>query len=160
MENNTCPAVGENTQQFINKEIARMLIRPDMKAELAIVRLLKSDLDEHQRNDTFHNVPNQQAFNKILSKQLKKLNDEKQAFASAGRDTTTVDKQIAYVQGLLPAQMTEQELRSYIKDYVEDYSEMPSKLNIGAIMASLNLRFDGQFDKGLASRIAKEMLAK
>lgn len=160
MDNNTCPAVGENVQQFINKEITRMLIRPDMKAELAIVRLLKADLDEHQRNDKFHNIPNQQTFNKILTKQLKKLNDEKQAFASAGRDTVAVDKQIAYVKALLPEQMTEQELRTYIKGYVEDYSEMPNKLNIGAVMASLNLRFDGQFDKGLASRIAKEMLAK
>lgn len=160
MDETQNPAVGQSPMQFINEEIAWMIKRDDVKPQLAIVRLLKVELEEFQRNAPHHNEPNQGHFAKILQKQLKKLKDEKAAFESAGRDTTAVDKQIAYVEVLLPDMMSETELRAYIHDYVGDYQDMPAKLNIGAIMASLNLRFEGGFDKGLASQIAKQELAK
>ena len=156
--NETCPAVEKTVMEFVDSEIAWMMKSPDLKPQLAIMRLLKVELEEFKRNSPKHNEPNDEDFYAILGKQLKKLNDERAAFAGAGRDTDSLDKQIAQVKVMMPDMMSEEELRSFVKEYLDQYSEMPNKLNIGGIMQALNIRYANRFDKGLAAKIAKEAL--
>lgn len=66
--------------------------------------------------------------------------------------------ELVILNGLLPRQAGEDEIRTAVARYVAELAERTPK-QMGVVMAKLNAEFDGNFDKGLASKLVKEGLA-
>jgi len=62
---------------------------------------------------------------------------------------------LAILQGLLPAQMSEAELRTVIQDIVRE----TGATSIGPVMKTLGERHAGLYDGKIASQIARELVA-
>jgi uncharacterized protein YqeY len=69
----------------------------------------------------------------------------------------TAGKEIEVLEAYLPKQLTEPEIRAIIVDLKEN-SETESNKLLGFTMAHFKQLYSGQYDGGLVSRIAKELL--
>lgn len=68
------------------------------------------------------------------------------------------ESELAILKGYLPSQASEDDIRGAIARYVADLAERSPK-QVGVVMGKLNAEFNGNFDKGLASKLVKEALA-
>lgn len=85
----------------------------------------------------------------IIQKFLKELEDERDSFDKAGRGEKVEDLsfQINIIQGYLPKQLTEAEIRAKIAE-LEDKS-------MKSIMSYFKTNYAGQVDMSLVSKIAR-----
>ena len=93
----------------------------------------------------------------VFKTMKKRLNEEIEALKAAGRDTSTQEKQLAWVISELPKPVSEESIRLDLQSWLPDQPDHCK--NMGFVMQHLKLIFHGQLlDMGLASKIAKEML--
>jgi hypothetical protein len=93
----------------------------------------------------------------VLRKGIKKRRESVDLFRKAGRDDL-VGKESAEVemlQGYLPAQVDEEELRRAVREAIATGAS-----NIGAVMGKVMPQFKGRAEGGAISAIAKEELGK
>lgn len=93
----------------------------------------------------------------VLRKGIKKRRESVDLFRKAGRDDL-VGKESAEVellQGYLPAQVDEAELRRAVREAIA-----AGAANIGAVMGKVMPQFKGRAEGGAISAIAKEELSK
>ena len=62
------------------------------------------------------------------------------------------------LEGYLPKQLSEQELRAKINDHII-FAELKGMQSMGKVMSHLKQNYDGQYDGKLASQIVKELLS-
>ncbi len=86
---------------------------------------------------------------RILNKTVKELSDEREMYASAGKQETVdeIDVQIALVKSFLPSLMSEEEIREVIEK-LDDRS-------IKSIMVVFKTQYNGKADMSMVSKIAK-----
>lgn len=85
-----------------------------------------------------------------VAKKLIKSNEETLRL-TAGAGAVKLDAENAVLRALLPQELSEDQLLKILTD------AKPG--NIGEAMKHLNGHYAGQFDKGLASRVAKQFLS-
>ena len=93
----------------------------------------------------------------VLRRGIKKRRESVDLFRKAGRDDL-VGKESAEVemlQGYLPAQVDEEELRRAVREAIAAGAS-----NIGAVMGKVMPQFKGRAEGGAISAIAKEELSK
>lgn len=89
----------------------------------------------------------------LIRKQAKQVRDASVEFRAAGRveQANVLDAEADVMEAYLPSLKSEEETRSIVRGIVDG-----GAANIGAVMKALGS--DSTIDKGLASRIAREML--
>lgn len=127
------------------------------KDMLSIYRIAKTEMIKYQKDKGV--VETLIDKDSVFKTMKKRLNEEIEALKAAGRDTSTQEKQLAWVISELPKPVSEESIRLDLQSWLPDQPEHCK--NIGFVMQHLKLIFHGQsLDMGLASKIAKEMLNK
>lgn len=127
------------------------------KDMLSIYRIAKTEMIKYQKDKGV--VESLIDKDSVFKTMKKRLNEEIEALKAAGRDTSTQEKQLAWVISELPKPVSEESIRLDLQSWLPDQPEHCK--NIGFVMQHLKLIFHGQsLDMGLASKIAKEMLNK
>lgn len=93
---------------------------------------------------------------KLLKKEVKNRQEAIEQFRQGGRDTI-VDEELAKVeiiQEFLPAEMSDQELRTIVEKVVS----LAEDKNFGKIMSAVMAEVQGQADGGRVSKTVKEVL--
>ncbi|KVP98232.1 hypothetical protein WJ96_06835 [Burkholderia ubonensis] len=95
----------------------------------------------------------------IIKKFIKNTDKTLRALGDKAPDSRArLEAELAILQAYLPRQATEDEVRTAVGRYVAELAERNPK-QMGVVMGKLNAEFDGNFDKGLASKLVKEALA-
>ncbi|KVP75419.1 GatB/YqeY domain-containing protein [Burkholderia ubonensis] len=95
----------------------------------------------------------------IIKKFIKNTDETLRALGDKAPDSRArLEAELAILQAYLPRQATEDEVRTAVGRYVAELAERNPK-QMGVVMGKLNAEFDGNFDKGLASKLVKEALA-
>ncbi len=68
------------------------------------------------------------------------------------------EAELAILNAYLPRQASEAEVRAAVGRFVAELTERNPK-RMGVVMGKLNAEFEGNFDKGVASKLVKEALA-
>jgi uncharacterized protein YqeY len=91
----------------------------------------------------------------VIQKVAKTLKDSYDAFVAAGyEEKAAEDKaQLDFVNGYLPTQMTEDEIRTLVSSLI-----MEGKNNLKTLMPALMPQVKGKADGKLVNQIAKELL--
>jgi len=143
--------------ELIDSEIIKAL-KSGEKERLTVLRGLKSDLKYRQIEK--HDDLTEEDVVSVLSSVAKKLRDSIEQFEAGGR-MDLVEKErrgLQIVEGFLPRQMPEDELRAIIKKVIDDTgADSPQKA--GLVMKSLMPLIKGKADGKLANRLVMEMLA-
>jgi len=125
------------------------------KDMLSIYRLAKTEMIKYQKDKGV--VETLIDKDSVFKTMKKRLNEEIEALKAAGRDTSTQEKQLAWVISELPKPVSEESIRLDLQSWLPDQPDHCK--NMGFVMQHLKLIFHGQLlDMGLASKIAKEML--
>ena len=92
----------------------------------------------------------------VLKTESKKRKESMEFAQQAGRENEIEQLaiEIAYIDSLLPKQLSEAELESFLQMLKKEQPE----ITMGLAMKELKERFFGQYDGALASRLAKKVL--
>jgi uncharacterized protein YqeY len=96
----------------------------------------------------------------VLQRERKRRLEAAQAYREAGRDelATSEEREAAIIEGYLPEQLSDEELRAIVGDAVAE-SGATSPKEMGRVMSLAMPRVQGRADGGRVSAIAKEQLA-
>lgn len=95
----------------------------------------------------------------VIKKFIKNTDETLRALGDkAPESRARLETELAILQDYLPRQATEDEVRASVGRYVAQLTERSPK-QMGVVMGKLNAEFDGNFDKGLASKLVKEALS-
>lgn len=115
------------------------------KIEYNILTLIIGELETVSKRD------GQPITDEKVTAAIKKLiKSDKETLKLKGADKT-LEAEIAYLESWLPEEMSEEQLRDAIKD--------SGASNIGQAMKALASNPDAVYDKGLASKVAKELFS-
>ncbi|MGB0402942.1 MAG: GatB/YqeY domain-containing protein [Salibacteraceae bacterium] len=97
---------------------------------------------------------------KLLQKQVKQRKEAADAYKSQGREDLAQDEldQAAYIEVYLPAQMSEDEVRSIIEGIVAQTGAQGMK-DMGKVMGMASGKLAGKADNKLVSQIVKSLLS-
>lgn len=96
----------------------------------------------------------------ILKTMVKQRVDSESQFTKAGRiDLATIERdEITFIESLLPKQLTEDEVRSYVKDIIEGFETKPTIKEIGSVMSKLS-NLKSKADMAVVSKIVKQVIS-
>lgn len=149
----------ENTMTIIDllNHYITIAMKAGDKDMLSIYRLAKTEMIKYQKDKGV--VETLIDKDSVFKTMKKRLNEEIEALKAAGRDTSTQEKQLAWVISELPKPVSEESIRLDLQSWLPDQPEHCR--NIGFVMQHLKLIFHGKsLDMGLASKIAREELDK
>ncbi|OGL73825.1 hypothetical protein A3F28_02330 [Candidatus Uhrbacteria bacterium RIFCSPHIGHO2_12_FULL_57_11] len=94
----------------------------------------------------------------IIASEVKKLRDSLEQFRAGGRADLAekAEREIALLSAYLPAQMTEEEVRTAVVSKVAELGAGPS--DAGQVTGALMKDLRGKADGGLVSKLVKEAL--
>lgn len=97
---------------------------------------------------------------KLLQKQVKQRKEAADAYNSQGRKDLAQDEldQAAYIEVYLPAQMSEEDVRSIIEGIVTQTGAKSMK-DMGKVMGMASGKLAGKADNKLVSQIVKSLLS-
>lgn len=126
----------------------RVAFRKDSSkdAEYSILTLLVGELETASKRDG-SSITDEKVV--AAARKLIKSNTETHKL----KPSLKLIKENECLEKFLPQQMSEEQLRSEI----QNLNTALSFKNIGEVMAELNKIFPGQFDKGTASKVAREL---
>ena len=93
----------------------------------------------------------------VIQREAKQCRESLDYARQAGRDDTVASKQaeLALLEGLLPGQLSQDELKRVITGIIEE----SGATNLGPVMKGLSQRYAGRYDGKQASTIARELLS-
>lgn len=96
----------------------------------------------------------------LMKSEVKKLRDALEQFKSGGREDLVAqnEKEIAFLQKYLPAQLDDDALRAIIKEVITELGEVTQK-DFGRVMSAAMKGAKGQADGGRISALVKEILS-
>ncbi len=95
----------------------------------------------------------------VIKKFIKNTDETLRALGDAApTQRARLELELTLLNGYLPSQASEAEVRAAIARLVGELTERTPK-QMGAIMGKLTAEFAGNFDKGLASKLVKEALS-
>jgi len=138
-------------------------IKEAMKArnvdKLAALRAVKSAIMLEATKDGSATVADEVSL-KIIAKLVKQRKDSAAIFTEQNRPDLAVDEnnQLVYLEGYLPAQMGEEEVRKVVQEVIAKVGAS-SPADMGKCMGPLMGRLNGKADGSLISRLVKEELS-
>ncbi len=94
----------------------------------------------------------------VIKKFIKNTEETLRAVGSNAAARVQPELELSILQAYLPRQASEDEVRAAIARLVGELAERNPK-QMGVLMGKLTAEFNGNFDKGLASKLVKEALA-
>ena len=94
----------------------------------------------------------------MIKKFLKNVNETLALMEEMGKDKTESLREKVILESLLPKQLSEEELAKVIEEIVATLPDK-SPRQMGAVMAELKKKYDGQFDGKIASGLVKKALS-
>lgn len=147
-------------QQFRDELTKSMLARDTEKT--AIIRLILSGITyyEIQKGGAGYEATDEDVI-AVLQKEVKQRKDSIEQFSAAGRQDLVdkEQKELDMLQTYLPAQMSEEEIRSLVTEAIAQ-TAATSLQDIGKVMGALMPKTKGKADGSLVSKIVKEQLSK
>jgi uncharacterized protein YqeY len=110
------------------------------------------------KNDGNRATTDQETIN-IIKKFIKNANENIKILDEMGKDKSAVIKEKEILESFLPKQLSPEELETIIDGIAAALPERSVKM-MGAVMAELKKKYDGQFDGRLASETVKKCLLK
>ncbi len=128
---------------------------------LGVLRMLSNRIKMVAKNDGNREIVEQDVITGI-QKSIKETAETREIYVTKGMATTEQDMEISILEGYLPKQMTEAEIRVLIEQVIADNqaSEKPlaGKALMGPVMQKLKTEHSGAYDPRLASKIAGELI--
>lgn len=145
-------------EQTINTDIKTAMLAKD-EAALRALRAVKSAILLAKTSGAGGNVSADEEL-KILQKLVKQRKESVEIYEKQGRaDLATTEKEeIAVIEKYLPAQMSEDEIRSELKKLIETLGAK-SPAETGKVMGAASKAFAGRADNKLVAALVKELLA-
>jgi uncharacterized protein YqeY len=141
----------------IDDEIKTALkARDSLKSTL--LRGLKSDI-KYRQIDVGRELTEEDIIG-VLQSAAKRRRDSIEQFKKGGRDDLVdkESKELELIEGYLPEQMSEDEIRKHIQSSIDDTgAESPAQL--GQVMKDLMPKLKGQADGKLVNQLVREMLS-
>lgn len=96
----------------------------------------------------------------LMKSEVKRLRDALEQFRSGGREDLVEknEKEIAFLEKYLPAQLNDDALRAIVKDVIAGSGEVTQK-DFGQVMSAAMKEAKGQADGGRVRAFVKEMLS-
>jgi len=145
-------------QEQINQDIKTAMLARDVD-KLAALRAVKSAIMLEATKDGSTTVADEVSL-KIIAKLVKQRKDSAAIFIEQNRQDLVDDElnQLAHLEGYLPAQMREEEVRSVVKEVIAQVGAS-SPADMGKCMGPLMGRLNGKADGSLISKLVKEELS-
>jgi uncharacterized protein YqeY len=145
-------------QEKINNDIKEAMKARNVD-KLAGLRAVKSAIMLEATKDGTVTVSDEVSL-KLIAKLVKQRKDSAAIFIDQNRKDLADDEinQLAYLEGYLPAQMGEAEVRKIVKEVIAQVGAS-SSADIGKCMGPLMERLNGKAEGLLISRLAREELA-
>lgn len=134
------------------KKDSLLAMKAKNKAELDALRLLIAELEKERIALKVDELSNEQA-QTVISRQLKKLDKEIEAYVAVGRDTDNQEAEKELLKGYLPKQLSEAEIREHVYHAIA----LVERKEIRNPMQYLSQRLKGKADMGLVAKIVKEL---
>jgi len=142
----------------INEQIKTAMKAGD-KVRLETLRSIRAGILEFEKSGAGRDMTDDDAF-KIINSAAKKRKDAIEQFDAAGR-TEAAEKErleLAIIMEFLPAQMTEEEVRSAVSDIITQLgASQPS--DFGKVMGIAVKQMKGKADGGLIQTLVKQLLS-
>jgi uncharacterized protein len=128
------------TQKIMEDMKAAMRAREATK--LGAIRLL---LSEVKNAEIDQGELNEEGFQKVVAKLAKQIRESADEFAKAGREETAAEEsaKLKVLEAYLPAQLTDEELKSIVEEVKSNLADAPMGQLMGAVMAKVKGRADG-----------------
>ena len=132
------------------------------KRRVSTLRLVNSaikDRDIQNRTSGPDAGVNDAQIVEVLAKMVKQRQESLEIYEKAGRDelATQEREEIQIIQGYMPKQLSDEEVKSVIAAVINDVGATSVK-DMGKVMGALKERYAGQMDFGKASGQVKEAL--
>ena len=127
--------------------------------KLAALRAVKSAIMLEATKDGSTTVADDICL-KIIAKLVKQRKDSAAIFTEQNRQDLVDDEinQLSYLEGYLPAQMSEEEVRKVVKEVIDQIGAS-SPADMGKCMGPLIGKLKGKADGSLISKLVKEELS-
>jgi hypothetical protein len=127
--------------------------------KLAALRAVKSAIMLEATKDGSTTVTDDVCL-KIIAKLVKQRKDSAAIFTEQNRQDLVDDEinQLSYLEGYLPAQMSEEEVRKVVKEVIDQIGAS-SPADMGKCMGPLIGKLKGKADGSLISKLVKEELS-
>ena len=127
--------------------------------QLSLLRLLKSAI-KNKSIELGADISQDQVI-QLIKSEVKKRRESIEAYVSGGRQELADKEQreINFLQIYLPAQMSEQEIKTIIASTVETWDN-DKKQNFGLVMRAVMQALKGSSDGQTVSRLVKEFLGQ
>ena len=153
--------MGTSLRERINAELKEAM-KSQEKRRVSTLRLIAAaikDRDIQNRGAGKGDHTSEQESREVLAKMVKQRRDSIEAFEKGGRtDLAQGEREdIGIIEGFLPRQMSEAEMREAVKAAMAEAACAGLK-DMGRVMAVLKERHAGQMDMAKASGMVKELL--
>ena len=147
-----------SVQEQINNDIKEAMKAKNVD-KLAALRAVKSAIMLEVTKEGVATVSDEISL-KLIAKLVKQRKDSAAIFIEQNRQDLADDEmsQLVYLEGYLPVQMAEDEVREIVKEVIAQVGAS-SSADIGRCMGPLMSKLKGRTDGSLISRLVKEELA-
>ena len=147
-----------SVQEQINNDIKEAMKARNVD-RLAALRAVKSAIMLEATKDGSTSVSDEVSL-KIVAKLVKQRKDSAAIFTEQNRPDLAIDEvnQLAYLEGYLPEQMGDEEVRKVVKEVIAQVGAS-SPADMGKCMGPLMGKLKGKADGSLISKLVKEELS-
>lgn len=128
------------------------------KATLGTIRMLKAAVTNEEIS-LGHDLTAEEEIS-VLSRELKQRKESLKEFKAAGRAESVeqLEKEISVVEGYLPEQMSEDEVKAIVAETIEQVGAT-SKADFGKVMGAVMPKLKGKADGQLVNATVKSLLS-
>lgn len=136
-----------------------MKAREEGKLRLSVIRMARASI-KNVEIDKQKELSNEEVID-VLAKEVKMRRDSIDEYRKANREdmVTQLNDEIHILQGYLPAQLSEAEVRSLVQEAVQATGAKSPK-EMGKVMASLMPKIKGRADGKLVNLLVKQALGE
>ena len=136
-----------------------MKAKEEGKQRLAVIRMVRSAIRQQEIDGNGKQALGDEGVIAIISKEVKMRKDSLEEFKKGDRQdlVAQTEAEIAVLMPYLPQQLSEEEIRTFVKEAVEK-SGASSQKDMGKVMGLLMPKVKGRADGKLVNSIVREML--
>jgi uncharacterized protein len=141
----------------LNQDMKQAMKNKD-KEKLSVIRMVKSSLQNEAIK--LGNVLSEDEELQVLTREMKQRKDSLQEFEKAGRDdlVKNLEQEIVVLNDYMPAQMSEEELKSVIQETIEQ-TGAASKADMGKVMGAIMPKVRGKAEGTMVNRLVQQLLS-
>lgn len=147
-------------KQKLQEELKQAMLARD-KLKTSVLRLLLSAINYHEiRTGGAGYQATDEDVLSVIQKEAKQRRESIEQFKLAGRQdlVNKETKELEILQTYLPAQMNEEEIRTFVKEAIVETGATTIQ-DMGKVMAALMNKIKGKAEGSLVSQIVKEELS-